>query len=103
MYRRSSALSRTTWRTTETTVAAEIRDADEGRLWSQRRPVASCGSSHDSIMHNGQSTLLCVAAPESSHMLFNNDDGRHLYAQAPHRTAQDAIAAHRHGWSSRRS
>ena len=76
MHRRSSALSRTTWRTIETTVAAEIRDAKEGRLWLKRRPVASRGS---------HLTLLCimakarcsvpVAAPESSHMLFNNNGG----------------------------
>ena len=95
MYRRSSELSRTTWRTTETTVAAESRDADEGRLWSQRRPVASCGSSNDSVMHNGQSTLLCVAAPESSHMLFNNDNGGTCTLRSctePRRTA------HRHDW-----
>ena len=97
MHRRSSALSRTTWRTIETTVAAEIRDAKEGRLWLKRRPVASRGS---------HLTLLCimakarcsvpVAAPESSHVLST------MTTEAPVRSGPAQNRAGRHRGSSPR-
>ena len=76
MHQRGSELSRTTRRTTETTVAAESRDAKEGRLWLQRRPVVASYGSRLTLLC-GMAKARCsvpAAAPESSHMLFNNDD-----------------------------